>query len=178
MLLAFLNGEQPPTSDHPAAGAGQHFLLGYLAIWTVYSAVAALAQWWLHKAALLSPLWPLPVRFLSADCSSQPAFFQWTPLKRACLKGCRSPLSFLMERMARRCGRCLRHGITAWFILPGMLLDADGPTLRGGRHEFVLVAMIALFVMAEKMLARGELLGHLAGVAMVTAGIALVVRLW
>jgi predicted metal-binding membrane protein len=40
------------------------------------------------------------------------------------------------------------------------------------------VAMIALFVMAEKMLARGQLLGHLAGVALVTDGIALVVRLW
>ena len=42
------------------------------------------------------------------------------------------------ERMARRYGRCLRHGIAAWFLLPRMLLDADGPTLRDRRHEFVL----------------------------------------
>ena len=31
------------------------------------------------------------------------------------------------------------------------------------------VVMIALFVMAEKILVRGELLGHLTGVALVTA---------
>ena len=39
------------------------------------------------------------------------------------------------------------------------------------------VVMIGLFVMAEEMLVRGELLGHVTGVALVTAGVALLVRL-
>src|ERR1051325_2556477 len=32
------------------------FLLGYLIVWTVFSAAAAIAQWFLHAKALLSPL--------------------------------------------------------------------------------------------------------------------------
>lgn len=40
------------------------------------------------------------------------------------------------------------------------------------------VAVIALFVMAEKILVRGELLGHITGVALVTAGVVLMARLW
>ena len=31
------------------------FVLGYVAIWCAFSAVAALAQWWLHRHALLLP---------------------------------------------------------------------------------------------------------------------------
>ena len=40
------------------------------------------------------------------------------------------------------------------------------------------VVVIALFVMAEKILVRGELLGRVTGVALVAAGIALMTRLW
>jgi hypothetical protein len=35
-----------------------------------------------------------------------------------------------------------------------------------------------LLVVAEKILAKGELLGHVAGIALVTAGVALMARLW
>ena len=40
------------------------------------------------------------------------------------------------------------------------------------------VAVISLFVMAEKVLARGELLGNLVGVALVIAGIVVMARLF
>jgi len=40
------------------------------------------------------------------------------------------------------------------------------------------VAIIALFVMAEKILAQGELLGRVAGIALVVAGAAMVAHLW
>jgi predicted metal-binding membrane protein len=39
------------------------------------------------------------------------------------------------------------------------------------------VVVITLFVMAEKMLVRGELLAHVTGVALVTAGVAFLGRL-
>jgi len=35
-----------------------------------------------------------------------------------------------------------------------------------------------LLVVAEKILAKGEHLGHVAGIALVTAGVALMARLW
>jgi predicted metal-binding membrane protein len=38
--------------------------------------------------------------------------------------------------------------------------------------------VIAIFVMAEKTLPRGELLGHVTGVALVIAGAGLMARVW
>jgi predicted metal-binding membrane protein len=104
--------------------------------------------------------------------------FQWTPMKRACLKGCRSPLSFLMtewrEGWAGAFVMGLRHGAycvgCCWFLMALLFV--------AGVMNLLWVAVIALFVMAEKILAKGELLAHVAGVALVIAGAALMAHLW
>src|SRR2546429_4506620 len=72
------------------------FVLGYLVVWTVYSVVAALAQGALHAAALLSPAMVATSPLLAGGLLVAAGVFQWTPLKRACLAACRSPLSLLM----------------------------------------------------------------------------------
>ncbi len=72
------------------------FLLGYLLVWTGFSAVATLAQWSLHAAALLSPMMISTSPILGGILLLAAGLFQWTPLKNACLKHCRSPLGFLM----------------------------------------------------------------------------------
>jgi len=46
-----------------------------------------------------------------------------------------------------------------------------------GVVNLLWVAAIALFVMAEKFLKRGELFGHVTGVALVAAGVVLMARL-
>ena len=104
--------------------------------------------------------------------------FQWTPLKRACLKGCRSPLSFLMSEWRDGTAGAfvmgLRHGsycVGCCWVLMALLFVA-------GVMNLLWVAVIALFVMAEKILARGELLGRVIGAALVTAGAVLIARLW
>ena len=147
-------------------------------IWTAYSAVATLAQWGLHKAALLSPAMAATSPVLSGGLLLAAGIFQWTPLKRACLKGCRSPLSFLMSEW--RDGRVgafvmgLQHGsycLGCCWMLMALLFVA-------GVMNLLWVAAIALFVMAEKILVRGELLGHVTGAALVAAGVALMAGLW
>jgi predicted metal-binding membrane protein len=67
----------------------------------------------------------------------------------------------------------LRHGsycLGCCWILMALLFAT-------GVMNLFWVAVIALFVMAEKTLVRGELLGRVTGVALVAAGIALMVRL-
>ena len=154
------------------------FLSGYLTIWTAYSAVATLAQWGLHKAALLSPAMAATSPVLNGSLLIAAGIFQWTPLKHMCLKGCRSPLSFLMSEW--REGKAgafimgLRHGsycVGCCWVLMALLFVA-------GVMNLLWVAVIALFVMAEKSLPRGELLGHVAGVALVAAGVGLIAQGW
>ena len=45
-----------------------------------------------------------------------------------------------------------------------------------GVMNLLWVAAIALFVIAEKILPRGEIIGHIAGVALVAAGIGVISR--
>src|SRR5437763_10084190 len=61
------------------------FLLGYLAVWTLFSALAAMAQWLLHATALLSPMMVSTSPVLGGLLLIAAGAFQWSPLKRACL---------------------------------------------------------------------------------------------
>jgi predicted metal-binding membrane protein len=178
MILAFLTvNRRRRTTARPLVPVGI-FVAGYLVVWTAYSAVAALAQWRLHEAALLSSAMAATSSVLSGGLLIAAGVFQWTPLKRACLKGCRSPLSFLMSEWREGTVGAfvmgLRHGaycVGCCWALMALLFVA-------GVMNLLWVAVIALFVMAEKVLARGQLLGHVAGIALVTAGVALMARLW
>jgi predicted metal-binding membrane protein len=178
MVLTFLSlNQRRRVAARPLVPASI-FLLGYIVVWTGYSIVAALAQWRLHEAALLSSTMKATSPLVSGGLLIAAGVFQWTPFKRACLKSCRSPLSFLMsdwrEGAAGAFIMGLRHGtycVGCCWILMTLLFVA-------GVMNLLWVALISLFVMAEKVLARGPLLGHAAGIALVTAGVVLMARLW
>jgi len=152
------------------------FVLGYLVVWTIYSVVAALAQAGLHSAALLSPAMAATSPLLAGGLLVAAGVFQWTPLKRACLAACRSPLSFLMVGWREGCGGAfvmgLRHGLyclgCCWALM-ALLFVAGVMNLLG-------VAFIAVAVLVEKVVPRGDLVGRLAGVVLVAAGVLIVAR--
>jgi len=178
MVLAFLDvNRRRQTAGRPFVPVGI-FLAGYLVVWTAYSAVATLAQWGLHKAALLSPAMVATSPILNGGLLIAAGIFQWTPLKRGCLKGCRSPLSFLMSEWRDGWAGAfimgLRHGsycVGCCWVLMALLFVA-------GVMNLLWVAVIALFVMAEKTLPRGELLGRVTGVVLMAAGVGLLARVW
>lgn len=178
MVLTFLevNHRRKPTAQ-PLVPAGI-FVGGYLAVWTAYSAAATLAQWGLHKAALLSPAMAATSPVLNGGLLFAAGVFQWTSLKSACLTSCRSPLTFLMsewrEGPAGAFVMGLRHGsycVGCCWMLMALLFVA-------GVMNLFWVLAIALFVTAEKVLVRGELFGRLAGAVLVIAGVVLMARLW
>jgi predicted metal-binding membrane protein len=178
MLLAFLTvNKQRQAAARPYVPVSI-FLFGYLAVWTGFSAVATLAEWGLHQAALLSPAMAATSPTLNGGLLIAAGVFQWTPLKSACLKGCRSPLTFLMSEWREGAAGAfimgLRHGafcVGCCWVLMALLFVA-------GVMNLFWVAVIALFVMAEKILAKGELLGHVTGIALLIAGAAMMARLW
>jgi len=104
--------------------------------------------------------------------------FQWTPLKSTCLRQCRSPLGFIMTewregaRGALRMG--LRHGsycVGCCWVLMALLWVA-------GVMNLLWVAALAAFVLVEKLLPRGELVGRVAGGMLMLAGLVLLGQRW
>jgi len=178
MILAFLTvNRRRQATDRPLVPVAI-FLFGYLAVWTAFSAVATFAEWGLHQAAMLSTTMTATSTALNGGLLIAAGVFQWTPMKRACLKGCRSPLSFLMSEW--RDGAVgafvmgLRHGAycvgCCWFLMALLFV--------AGVMNLLWVAVIALFVMAEKISAKGELLARVAGIGLVIAGAMLIAHLW
>jgi predicted metal-binding membrane protein len=85
-----------------ARAAAFAFVCGYLLVWTAFSAVAALGQFALHRAAVLS----MEMRLYSATVSGVilliAGAYQWLPLKNRCLVHCQTPLAFLTQHWRRR----------------------------------------------------------------------------
>jgi predicted metal-binding membrane protein len=139
------------------------FLLGYLIVWTGFSAVAAAAQWILHGKALLSPMMVSASPVLGGVLLIIAGVFQWTPLKNACLNHCRSPLAFLMtewregKRGALAMG--LNHGAyctgCCWFLMALLFV--------AGVMNVWWIALIAIYVLVEKVGAGGPLIGKITG---------------
>ena len=97
--------------------------------------------------------------------------YQLTPLKRACLLHCQSPLAFLM--MHWRSGKVgafqmgMHHGIyclgCCWALM--LVLFAVGVM------NLAWVAVLAAFVLLEKVGPPGMLVSRVAGVIMIAAGL-------
>jgi predicted metal-binding membrane protein len=173
MILLFAAIHRRRPAQQPPAVPVAVFVAGYLVIWAVYAAGATLAQWGLHAAALLSPSMATTSAVLGGVLLVSAGVFQWTPLKRICLTNCRSPLSFLMTRW--RDGKLgafamgVDHGrycVGCCWMLMALLFVA-------GVMNLVWVAAIALMILLEKVVPGGERLGRLIGVALMGAGLVL-----
>ncbi|MGE3784761.1 MAG: DUF2182 domain-containing protein, partial [Alphaproteobacteria bacterium] len=91
------------------------FVAGYLGVWIAFSAIATLLQWRLNLAGLLSPAMALASALAAGIVLIAAGIYQWTPLKQACLRHCRSPFEFLMFHWRDGTGGALmsgaRHGL-------------------------------------------------------------------
>ncbi len=176
MILMFATIHRRRAAEGRPAVPTAIFVLGYFVVWTVFSVVAALAQSSLHAAALLSPAMVATSPFLAGGLLVAAGVFQWTPLKRACLAACRSPLSFLMSgwREGREGAFVMgvRHGLyclgCCWALMALLFV--------AGVMNLLWVAAIAVTVLVEKVVPGGDLVGRAAGLGLAAAGLVLVAR--
>ena len=128
------------------------FVAGYLILWTA-AGLAAYGAFELVRA--LDPpflAWEQAGRYVTGGVIVAAAIYQVTPLKRACLIKCRSPMMFLAERW--RHGRVgalelgLRHG--AWCL--GCCWALMAALFAVGVMSLGWMALIAAFIAGEKLL--------------------------
>jgi predicted metal-binding membrane protein len=158
------------------AGAGRAglttalFVAGYLGVWFAFSAVATLLQWQLDIAGMLSPMMALAGMAAAGAVLIAAGLYQWTPLKRACLRHCRSPLDFLLfhwrDGAAGALASGVRHGVfcfgCCWMLMALLFV--------GGIMNIAWIAGIALLVLIEKVLPWGGWTGRATGAVMVAWG--------
>ena len=146
------------------------FVLGYLAVWAAFSVVAALVQAGLHTAALLSPAMVATSPLLTGAVLVGAGIFQWTPLKRACLATCRSPLSFVMGSWREGRGGAFIMGIRHGLYCLGCCWALMALLFVAGVMNLVWIATVAIAVLIEKVVPGGDAVGRVAGALLVGAG--------
>jgi predicted metal-binding membrane protein len=151
------------------------FTLGYLLAWTGYAVLAALTQSAFHAAALLSPAMSSASPLLTGVILIVAGLYQWLPLKGACLSHCRSPLGFFSTEWREGTLGALRMGFRHGSYCVGCCWALMALLFVAGVMNLVWVALIAGFVLAEKVVPNGRLLGRITGAALAGYGVWVVV---
>ncbi len=145
--------------------------LGYFAAWTGFSLLATLAQWGLLEARLVSPMMESLIRLMSGALLVAAGVYQFTPLKLACLRRCRPPLSILLtewrEGYWSAFGMVLRQGAycigCCWLLM--VLLFAFGVM------NLIWIAALSLLVLLEKILPQPRLFAMGTGAILLVWGV-------
>ena len=151
------------------------FVAGYLGVWFAFAAVATVLHWRLDIAGLLSPAMALASTVVAGIVLVAAGIYQWTPLKQACLRHCRSPFEFLMFHWRAGALGSLtsgaRHGLfcfgCCWMLMALLFV--------GGVMNIAWIAGIALLVLVEKVAPLGGWMGRATGAMMVAWGAATLV---
>jgi predicted metal-binding membrane protein len=146
------------------------FLLGYLVVWAGFSALATFAQWGLHTAALLSPMMVSTSSILGGVLLLVAGIFQWTPLKHVCLTHCRSPVGFFMTEWREGTGGALIMGLRHGSYCAGCCWTLMALLFVAGVMNLLWVAIIAVFVLIEKVAPAGRWVSRAAGLLLIGWG--------
>jgi predicted metal-binding membrane protein len=150
------------------------FGLGYVIVWCGFSACAAVAQWALHQAAMLSPAMAASSPTVGGAILVTAGAYQLTPIKVACLTQCRSTLGYLMTRWRDGITGALRMGLGHGMYCLGCCWGLMSVLFVVGVMNLVWVAALTGFVLLEKMGPAGVVVARTTGAIMILAGILLV----
>lgn len=162
--------------DPSASVAVLLFGLGYVTVWTGFSAGAALVQWALHERAMLSPAMRVSSPLLGGAILIAAGAYQLTTFKVACLTRCRSPLGFLVTNWRDGAFGAFRMGVRHGAYCLGCCWALMSLLFVVGVMNLVWVAVLTAFVLVEKVGPAGAVVARVAGASMVLAGILLLLR--
>src|SRR3954451_20685451 len=152
------------------------FLLGYLIAWGLFSVVATLAQWALDRVALLSPTLSATNPVLGGTLVVLAGLYQFTPLKQACLRKCRSPFAFVLNHWRDGWLGALRMGMEHGAYCLGCCWMLMALLFVVGVMNLLWVAGLAALVFAEKLLPGGSWIGRFSGGVMLGLGVLLLMH--
>jgi len=153
-----------------AGSATLAFAAAYLAVWGGFGVVLSAVQWMLHRAALLDghvmAANPVPASLILMGAG----LYQLTPMKRACLAHCQSPLAYLLGHWRTGFGGAFRMGLGHGAYCLGCCWALMLVMFVGGVMSVATMAVLSLFMLAERVLPDGVWSATLPGLGMIAAG--------
>ena len=152
------------------------FVSGYFVVWGGFSAAATVAQWLMHRAALLSPMMVASSALLGGSLLLLAGVFQFTPLKRSCLTHCRAPLEFITTRWREGWGGAFTMGLEHGLFCTGCCWALMALLFVLGMMNLLWIALLTILVGLEKVLPRRRYLSRGSGVLLALWGLWVIFR--
>lgn len=156
-----------------AGSATPAFAAGYLAVWGGFGVVLTAVQWAMHRATLIDghemTANPVPASLILIGAG----VYQLTPMKRACLAHCQSPLAYLLGRWRSGIGGAFRMGLGHGAYCLGCCWALMLVMFVGGVMSVATMAVLSLFILAERVLPAHAWSATVPGLCMIVAGAAL-----
>jgi len=142
------------------------FLAGYLAVWLLFSVIAALAQSLLTGSSMA-----LRTNAAQSGALVVVGLFQLSPFKSACVSECRAPGQFISRHWRSGWEGAVRLGVIHGAYCVGCCWLLMGLLFVGGVMNLLWIVGLTLLVAAEKLLPRGSWVPQISGVALILWGL-------
>lgn len=147
------------------------FLCGYLAAWTGYGLVAYGLFRLISTANIHALGWHAQGPLVAGGAIGAAGIYQLTPLKRVCLRHCRSPLHFVLGRWREGHRGALLMGLEHGAYCVGCCWGLMLILFALGVMSITWMLIVAGLIFAEKVLPFGQRLTPYFAVAFVGVGI-------
>jgi len=163
-ILLYARVRQMRGGDRAVPHSGV-FVAGYLALWLLFSLIAATTQ---HLLAGPSMAFDNPIAQGALLIAA--GTYQLSPLKTACLGECRSPAQFISRHWRPGWMGTLRLGLLHGSYCVGCCWALMLLLFVGGVMNLLWVLALAAVIAAEKLVPHGIWLGRIVGLALVIWG--------
>jgi predicted metal-binding membrane protein len=177
VLLYARVGRTAAIDGEPFAPTGW-FTAGYLLVWFGFAFAATGAQWAFERAALLTPTMESASKVVGGVLLIMAGLYQWSPFKDACLKYCQAPLLFIQRHggFRRNVLGALEIGVRHGAYCVGCCWALMTLLFVGGVMNVLWIAVIAAFMLAEKVALGERFVSRAAGAGLIVGGMWLVMR--
>ena len=168
MVLAYDSLDRGTGGDRE--GSTPLFVAGYVVVWAAFAAGATALQWLLANAALVDGAGVVTEPWFSGTVLIGAGVVQFSPGKLRSLGACRTPMGFLMTSWREGKAGALRMGLHHGRLCLGCCWSLMVLLFVLGVMNLAWVAVLTIFVLAEKVAPRGVLISRIGGVVLAAWG--------
>jgi predicted metal-binding membrane protein len=169
ILLFALVNRQKKVNEKPYVQTAYLFT-GYFIVWSFFSLLATTLQWLLQQLAWLNPHMVITNKILGSMILIAAGLFQFSNLKQRCLHYCQTPVDFIHRKWNEGRKGALIMGIQNGIFCLGCCWILMVILFVSGIMNLLWIAILALFVLIEKLVRNSKLISYSAGVALIVYG--------
>jgi len=151
MILLYSHSVKKAERDGGNLAPLSIFVLGYVIIWTLFSAAAAFLQLFLQKQGMVNKMMVGTEPWLIGGLLIIAGAYQMSPLKDTCLRFCQHPVMFITRHWKTGTVGALRMGFIHGGYCVGCCWALMILLFVGGVMNLLWVAGLAIFVLLEKV---------------------------